>query len=319
MPHQRESPEGQVADAIKNSWVDQFAPISTRPYLRLSRLDRPIGTWLLYIPCVWGILLATLHTGNLRLWDLWLIIACGLGALLMRGAGCTWNDITDRNYDALVSRTKSRPIPSGQISVKNALFWMLIQAFCALGFLITFGPTAVIFGIASTSLVVIYPFAKRFTWWPQVFLGLAFNWGILLLFVAHTGGLSWPIISLYIAGIFWTLFYDTIYAYQDTQDDLLIGVKSTAILFGQDAKKWLIIFIIFCISLMVASVFIVTQDRTILSKIISFFGVFIFFLHLCFQWQNFDAQNNKVLLNLFRSNRNAGLIFTIFLCLAIWV
>ena len=315
MPHQQKSPEGQVADAVKNSWVDQFAPISTRPYLRLSRLDRPIGTWLLYIPCVWGILLAALHDGNLRLWDLWLILACGLGASLMRGAGCTWNDITDRNYDALVSRTKSRPIPSGQISVKNALFWMLIQAFCALGLLITFGPTAVIFGIASTCLVVIYPFAKRFTWWPQIFLGLAFNWGILLGWVAHTGSLDWPAVILYFSGIFWTLFYDTIYAHQDTDDDALIGLKSTARLFGNKTHYWLTLFLLFSISAMIWALLITIplKDNVL---IVALLGPTTFGLHMIWQVISLNIQNKLNLLKLFRSNREAGLLPVLFFFIA---
>ena len=315
MPHQQKSPEGQVADAIKNSWVDQFAPISTRPYLRLSRLDRPIGTWLLYIPCVWGILLAALHDSNLQLWDLWLILACGLGALLMRGAGCTWNDITDRNYDALVSRTKSRPIPSGQISVKNALFWMLIQAFCALGLLITFGPTAIIFGIASICLVVIYPFAKRFTWWPQILLGLAFNWGVLLGWVAHTGSLDWPAVVLYFSGIFWTLFYDTIYAHQDTDDDALIGLKSTARLFGNKTHYWLILFQLFSFSAMIWALLIAIplKDNVL---IVALLGPITFGLHMIWQIVRLNTENKSNLLELFRSNREAGLFPVLFFVIA---
>ena len=124
MTQSDKSPEGQVADAVKDNWVDHDAPAATRPYLRLSRADRPIGTWLLYIPCIWGILLAALQTGDFRAWDLWLILGCGAGAWLMRGAGCTWNDITDRKFDAQVARTRSRPIPSGQVTVRGALFWM---------------------------------------------------------------------------------------------------------------------------------------------------------------------------------------------------
>ena len=315
MPHQQKSPEGQVADAIKNSWVDQFAPISTRPYLRLSRLDRPIGTWLLYIPCVWGILLAALHDSNLRLWDLWLLLACGLGALLMRGAGCTWNDITDRNYDALVSRTKSRPIPSGQISVTNALFWMLIQAFCALGLLITFGPTAIIFGIASICLVVIYPFAKRFTWWPQILLGLAFNWGVLLGWVAHTGSLDWPAVVLYFSGIFWTLFYDTIYAHQDTDDDALIGLKSTARLFGNKTHYWLILFQLFSFSAMIWALLIAIplKDNVL---IVALLGPITFGLHMIWQIVRLNTENKSNLLKLFRSNREAGLFPVLFFVIA---
>jgi len=196
---------------------------------------------------------------------------------------------------------------------------MIVQIGLAGIILLSYNFASIKLGLSSLFLVVIYPFAKRFTWWPQVFLGLAFNWGILLLFVAHTGSLNWPIIGLYFSGIFWTLFYDTIYAYQDSQDDLLIGVKSTAILFGEHAKKWLFSFILICCILMAISVFFVTQERTIFSKFLSFFGVLSFSLHLFSQWRNFDARDSQVLLRLFRSNRNAGFIFSIFLCSAIWV
>ena len=310
---------GQVADAITGNWVDNFAPIKLRPYLRLSRADRPIGTWLLLIPCWWGLLIGILEDENVLASDFWLLFSCSIGAFLMRGAGCTWNDILDRKIDGAVERTRSRPIPSGQVNLTQAIVWMIAQIGLAGIILLSYNLTSIILGLSSLFLVAIYPFAKRFTWWPQVFLGLAFNWGILLLFVAHTGSLSWPIIALYFSGIFWTLFYDTIYAYQDSQDDLLIGVKSTAILFGENAKKWLFSFILFCSVLMAVSVFVVTHDRTIYSKILSSFGVLSFSLHLFLQWQNFDAKDSQVLLRLFRSNRNAGLIFAIFLCLAIWV
>jgi 4-hydroxybenzoate polyprenyltransferase len=196
MTQSDKSPEGQVADAVKDNWVDRDAPAATRPYLRLSRADRPIGTWLLYIPCIWGILLAALQTGDFRAWDLWLILGCGAGAWLMRGAGCTWNDITDRKFDAQVARTRSRPIPSGQVTVRGALICMAAQALIAFCILISFGTPSVLIGIASLGFVAIYPFAKRFTWWPQVFLGLAFNWGALLGWVAHSGRLDWPAVLL---------------------------------------------------------------------------------------------------------------------------
>ena len=310
---------GQVADAITGNWVDNFAPIKLRPYLRLSRADRPIGTWLLLIPCWWGLLIGILEDENVLASDFWLLFSCSIGAFLMRGAGCTWNDILDRKIDGAVERTRSRPIPSGQVNLTQAIIWMIVQVGLAGTILLSYNLISIILGLSSLFLVVIYPFAKRFTWWPQVFLGLAFNWGILLLFVAHTGSLNWPIIALYFAGIFWTLFYDTIYAYQDSQDDLLIGVKSTAILFGEHAKKWLFSFILFCSILMAICVLVVTQDRTIYSKILSSLGVLSFSVHLFLQWQNFDAKDSQVLLRLFRSNRNAGLIFAIFLCLAIWV
>ena len=310
---------GQVADAITGNWVDRFAPIKLRPYLRLSRADRPIGTWLLLIPCWWGLLIGILEDEKVIANDLWLLFSCSIGAFLMRGAGCTWNDILDRKIDGAVERTRSRPIPSGQVNLTQAIVWMIVQIGLAGIILLSYNFASIKLGLSSLFLVVIYPFAKRFTWWPQVFLGLAFNWGILLLFVAHTGSLSWPIIALYFSGIFWTLFYDTIYAYQDSQDDLLIGVKSTAILFGEHAKKWLFSFILICCIFMAISVFVVTQERTVFSKFLSFVGVLSFSLHLFLQWQNFNARDSQVLLRLFRSNRNAGFIFSIFLCLAIWV
>ena len=310
---------GQVADAITGNWVDNLAPIKLRPYLRLSRADRPIGTWLLLIPCWWGLLVGILEDEQVVANDFWLLFSCSIGAFLMRGAGCTWNDILDRKIDGAVERTRSRPIPSGQVTLTQAIVWMMVQIALAGLILLSYNFNSIILGLSSLFLVVIYPFAKRFTWWPQVFLGLAFNWGILLLFVAHTGSLNWPIIALYFAGIFWTLFYDTIYAYQDSQDDLIIGVKSTAILFGEHAKKWLFSFILFCFVLMAVSVFIITQERTILSQFLSFIGVLGFSLHLFSQWKNFDANDSQVLLSLFHSNRNAGFIFAIFLFFAIWV
>ena len=310
---------GQVADAITGNWVDNFAPIKLRPYLRLSRADRPIGTWLLLIPCWWGLLIGILEDEKVLFNDFWLLFSCSIGAFLMRGAGCTWNDILDRKIDGAVERTRSRPIPSGQVNLSQAIVWMILQIGLAGIILLSYNLISIILGLSSLFLVVIYPLAKRFTWWPQVFLGLAFNWGVLLLFVAHTGSLKWPIIALYFSGIFWTLFYDTIYAYQDSQDDLLIGVKSTAILFGEYAKKWLFSFILFCSIFMAISVFVVTQDRTIFSKFLSSVGVLSFSLHLLLQWKNFDAKDSQVLLRLFRSNRNAGFIFAIFLFSAVWV
>ena len=229
--------QGQVADATMGNWVDNLAPFKLRPYLRLSRADRPIGTWVLLIPCWWGLLIGILEDEKVLASDFWLFISCSIGAFLMRGAGCTWNDILDRKIDGAVERTRSRPLPSGQVTLIQAIIWMIVQVGLAGFILLSYNLNAIILGLSSLFLVAIYPLAKRFTWWPQIFLGLAFNWGLLLLFVAHTGSLNWPILALYVCGIFWTLFYDTIYAYQDSQDDLLVGVKSTAILFGDTAKK----------------------------------------------------------------------------------
>ena len=317
MTQSDKSPEGQVADAVKDNWVDRNAPAATRPYLRLSRADRPIGTWLLYIPCIWGILLAALQTGDFRAWDLWLILGCGAGAWLMRGAGCTWNDITDQKFDAQVARTRSRPIPSGQVTVRGALFWMAAQALIAFCILISFGTPAVLVGIASLGFVAIYPFAKRFTWWPQVFLGLAFNWGALLGWVAHSGRLDWPAVLLYLAGIAWTLFYDTIYAHQDTEDDALIGVKSTARLFGQSSPQWLGAFAVLATGLMAVAIYLALPDATATQRVVAQLGTAGFAAHLLWQMRQLDIDNVPLLLHLFRANREAGLIPVLFFAVTV--
>ncbi|MDH3668876.1 MAG: 4-hydroxybenzoate octaprenyltransferase [Paracoccaceae bacterium] len=235
------SPDGSVRDAVDRNWVDHLAPPWSRPYLRLARADRPIGTWLLLIPCWWGITLAILDSGW-RWVDLWLFPATAIGAFVMRGAGCTWNDITDREIDGQVERTRSRPIPSGQVTVLQAIAFMIALGLVGLVILLTLNSAAIWLGVISLLPVCIYPFAKRFTWWPQLFLGIAFNWGALLGWAAHDGGLSLPPIYLYLAGIAWTLHYDTIYAHQDREDDELIGVRSTARLFDQDTGWWLWLF-----------------------------------------------------------------------------
>lgn len=300
-------PEGTVADSAGN-WVDRWAPSATRPYLRLSRADRPIGTWLLFLPCLWGLGLAMLADGQANLFDLWLVIGAGLGAFLMRGAGCTWNDITDRDIDAQVARTRSRPIPSGQVGVRAALGWMLVQTLISLLILLTFPNIAIVLGFVSIIPVLIYPFAKRFTWWPQVFLGIAFNWGALLVWAAHAGSLSWTPVIIYLAGISWTLFYDTIYAHQDTEDDALIGVKSTARLFGDKTPQWLRAFFVMTIIFFGFAVVLACRERSILSLVVALSGPWALGWHLTWQMQRFDPKDSAGLLRLFRANRDAGLI-----------
>ncbi len=219
-------------DMPVRSWADRMLPLSARPYARLMRLDRPIGTWLLLFPGWWSVALAfdTLRWRWDSLgWFLWLMALFGVGALLMRGAGCTWNDIIDRDFDARVERTRSRPIPSGQISVRQALLFMALQMSIALAILLQFNRFAVGVGAFSLVVVFIYPLMKRWTYWPQIVLGMAFNWGALLGWAAVRGDLDWTPVFLYVAGIFWTLGYDTIYAHQDKEDDILIGIKSTAL------------------------------------------------------------------------------------------
>lgn len=304
-----------VSDAPAQNWVDRFAPAAARPYLRLSRADRPIGTWLLLIPCLWGLALAIASDPNsFKLWDAWIALGCALGAFLMRGAGCTWNDITDRHIDASVARTKSRPLPSGQVTPKQAAIWMVVQALAAAAILFTYNGIAIVLGIASLALVAIYPFAKRFTWWPQLFLGLAFNWGALFAWSAHSGSLALPAVLLYLAGIAWTLFYDTIYAYQDIDDDALIGVKSTAGLFGDNALPWLRGFALLSIILLTIAILLALLDRaSAIELVLALGGVWAFGGHLLWQLARLDTDNPAICMHIFRSNRNAGLLPALFL------
>ena len=319
MTHQPDMPEpkGQVSDAVKGNWVDHWAPDWSRPYLRLSRADRPIGTWLLLLPCWWGLLLATGSTGRFTLYDGWILLGCGAGAWLMRGAGCTWNDITDRDYDAAVERTRSRPIPSGQVTVRGATIWMALQALIALCILLSFNLNAILLGFAAIVPVLIYPFAKRFTWWPQVFLGVAFNWGALLAWTAHTGQLEPPAVALYLAGMAWTLFYDTIYAYQDTEDDALIGVKSTARLFGDTPRPWLRAFMIVTVVLLAVAIILALGPlNNMLALVVALGGAWFIGWHLAWQLRVLDIDDAQNCMRLFRANRNAGLIPVLFLAVA---
>ncbi|WP_208353745.1 4-hydroxybenzoate octaprenyltransferase [Pseudaestuariivita rosea] len=317
---QTPEPNGTVADAVKGNWVDTLAPEVTRPYLRLSRADRPIGTWLLLLPCWWGLALACLTTQSVSWYDGWIAVACAIGAWLMRGAGCTWNDISDRDIDAAVARTKSRPIPSGQVSVRGAVIWMVAQALIAFCILLTFNWAAIGLGILALLPVAIYPFAKRFTWWPQAFLGLAFNWGALLAWTAHTGALQLPAVALYLAGIAWTLFYDTIYAHQDAEDDALIGVKSTARLFGDKTPFWLRNFMMITVVMMAVSIIMALMTHNnVLALVIALGGPWAMGWHMTWQLRKLDVEDPDALLRLFRSNRTTGLIPALFFALALLV
>lgn len=313
---------GIVSDAVDGNWVDHFAPKITRPYLRLSRADRPIGTWLLLLPCWLGLALAMLHDGRANWFDLWIFVSCGAGAWLMRGAGCTWNDIADRDIDARVERTRSRPIPSGQVTSKKAAVWMIIQALISLAILLTFNTNTIILGVLSLAPLAVYPFAKRFTWWPQVFLGIAFNWGALLAWTAHTGTLEWPAVVLYLAGIAWTLFYDTIYAHQDTEDDALIGVKSTARLFGDDTPIWLRRFFATTVALITLSVLMAMlnqPDSNPLALMIALAGPWAMGWHMVWQMRMVKLDDPARLIMLFRANRDTGLIPLLFFAVALFL
>jgi 4-hydroxybenzoate polyprenyltransferase len=291
---------GQVADAA-HSWVERNSPAALWPYARLARLDRPIGTWLLLLPCWWSVALATGTAGG-GLVSIWLLVLFAIGAFAMRGAGCTLNDIADKDFDAKVARTRSRPIPSGQVTVKQAWVFLVVQCLLGLLVLLQFNRFAIVVGIASLTIVAVYPFMKRITYWPQFVLGLAFNWGALLGWAAVRGDLAWPAFVLYGAGISWTLAYDTIYAHQDKEDDIMIGVKSTALIFGETTPRWLTGF--FALSFGLLGV------CGILTGAGAFYygGLALAALHAIWQLSTLDIDDPARCLTLFRANRDLGLI-----------
>jgi 4-hydroxybenzoate polyprenyltransferase len=290
----------RVADATGN-WVDTHAPAWSRPYLRLSRLDRPIGSWLLLMPCWWS---AALSAGVAqRLGPLPLTIALFfIGAFAMRGAGCTWNDITDRDLDARVERTRSRPIPAGQVSVAQALIFLVVQALVGLAVLLQFNRFAIATGIASLVIVAVYPFMKRITWWPQVVLGLAFSWGALMGFAVTFGRIDPAALVLYAGSIAWVIGYDTIYAHQDTEDDALIGIKSTARLFGANTRPALVVFYGLAV-LLIGTAFALAEARWP-----AWIGLAAFAAHLAWQIRRIEIGDPALCLRLFKSNRDAGLL-----------
>jgi 4-hydroxybenzoate polyprenyltransferase len=231
------SPLPDPTDIHVGDWVDRLLPHWAEPYARLARLDRPIGTWLLLFPGWWGIALA-----GPRWPDPILLLLFAIGAVAMRGAGCTLNDIADRDYDGQVARTRLRPIPSGRVSVLQAAIFMAAQLAVGAAILLSLNRTSIFLGVSVLVLIGTYPYMKRITYWPQLFLGLNFNWGALLGWTAVTGSLAWPPVLLYLGGIFWTLGYDTIYAHQDKEDDARIGVKSSALALGANTRPFLFVF-----------------------------------------------------------------------------
>ena len=290
---------GRVADATGN-WVDLRAPTIARPYLRLARLDRPIGSWLLLMPCWWSAGLAGMAAD--RLPSLWHIVLFFIGAFAMRGAGCTWNDLVDRDLDGKVERTRSRPIPSRQVTVAQAAVFMLAQAFVGLLVLLQFNMFTILTGLASLAVVAVYPFMKRVTYWPQIFLGLAFSWGALMGWPAAFGRLDGAAFVLYAGSIAWVIGYDTIYAHQDREDDLMIGIKSTALLFGKNTPVMLTAFYT------LAVVLIGLAGLMAGGGVIFVLGLLAFGAHLAWQIVTVDIDDPAHCLKLFRANRDAGLI-----------
>jgi len=282
-------------DIHHGDWVDRWLPGWAEPYARLARLDRPIGTWLLLFPAWWGIALAG------PAWpDPLLLLLFAIGAVAMRGAGCTLNDIADREYDARVARTRLRPLPSGRVTVPQAIVFMTAQLLVGAAVLVSLNRTCWWLGIGVLALIGTYPFMKRITHWPQLFLGLNFNWGALLGWAAVTGALAWPPVLLYLGGIFWTLGYDTIYAHQDKEDDVRIGVKSSALALGDGTRPWLFVFYGGAVSLWAMAG--VADGLGPWFR----FGLALATVQLFWQAARVDIHNPADCLTKFRSNRSVG-------------
>jgi 4-hydroxybenzoate polyprenyltransferase len=289
-----------LPDAAPTNWVDRRAPVALRPWLKLGRFDRPAGIWLLMLPGWQAIALAGAMQG--RPPYLTLLVAFFLGAALMRAAGCAFNDIVDRDFDAKVARTAGRPIPSGQISVKRAWAFVVGCSLVSLGLLLTMGPLAIGLGVASLALVAAYPFMKRITWWPQAWLGLTFNWGALLGYAAATGRLDPPALLLYAAGLFWTLGYDTIYAIQDLEDDALAGVKSSALRLGAAAPRAVAGFYALSLALVLAAG-LWARLGLLFAPLLALYAAQLFW-----QARRVRTDDPALALALFKSNALAGLV-----------
>jgi 4-hydroxybenzoate polyprenyltransferase len=294
------SDAGRVADSTGN-WVDRIAPVPLRPYLRLARLDRPIGSWLLLMPCWWSAGLAAVHA-RAAIPDPWHVVLFFIGAFAMRGAGCTWNDIVDRDIDARVERTRSRPIPSGQVTVAQAIAFLVVQALIGLLVLLQFNAFTILLGLASLAVVSVYPFMKRITYWPQIVLGLAFSWGALMGWPAVFGRLDWEPLVLYAGAISWVIGYDTIYAHQDREDDALVGLKSTALLFGERTRPIVAAFYGAAVVLIAIAGFGAGGGPIFAA------GLLAFAAHLARQIFLLDIDDPDLCLAVFKSNRDAGLI-----------
>tara|TARA_R110001606_G_scaffold281844_1_gene430475 strand:- start:4180 stop:5187 length:1008 start_codon:yes stop_codon:yes gene_type:complete len=298
----------RVADSLPSSWVDT-APAALRPYLRLARYDRPIGFWLLGLPCWHGLMLARIGQG-LGWIDLWYAVLFAIGAVAMRGAGCTYNDIVDRDLDARIARTANRPLPAGTVTLKQAWLFVAAQALVGLLVLIHFPLPAIGVGLGALLLVAAYPFMKRITWWPQAWLGLTFNWGIPVAYIAATGQIDLAVLALYAAAVCWTLGYDTIYAQQDVEDDALVGVKSTARLFGENSQLWVAGFYGLNAVLVGLAIWLSAATPWVVIP------YSLYTAHLFNQVRLLDIENGDQCLAIFKSNRTAGLLLVTTLALA---
>ncbi|ATQ44211.1 4-hydroxybenzoate octaprenyltransferase [Caulobacter mirabilis] len=299
-----------LPDAAPTNWVDRYAPPPLRPWLKLGRFDRPAGIWLLMLPGWMGVAMACAMQGKAP--DLWLFLLIFLGAALMRAAGCAYNDIVDRDIDAKVARTAMRPLASGQISVKQAWAFIVGCSLVGLVILLSMNLWAIGLGVASLGLVAAYPFMKRITWWPQAWLGLTFNWGMLLGFAAVAGGLSWGPVLVYAGLVFWTLGYDTIYAIQDIEDDALVGVKSSTRRLGANLRKGVLAFYVLCFLLVMAGAWVGGMGPLFLPP------AALLAVHLSRQAAKVDADDGVGALALFKSNSIAGLLLVIAFAAGAW-
>jgi 4-hydroxybenzoate polyprenyltransferase len=290
-----------VAHARAANVVDRLAPSALVPYLRLARVDRPTGFWLLAIPCFWSVALASRSIGA-DYPDAWLLLLFAIGAVVMRAAGCTYNDIIDKEIDAQVARTQGRPLPSGQVTQKAATIFMLVLCLIGLAVLLSFNSTTIWLGLAVVPIVALYPLVKRFSYWPQAVLGLAFSWGALLCYAAVLGHLEWAAVVLFAGAVAWTIGYDTIYAHQDREDDALLGLKSTALKFGRATKIWLSGFYA------LAWVAITAAGLLAGAEIVFLLGMGAAGAHFFWQVATLDIDDPDNCLRRFRSNRNFGLI-----------
>jgi 4-hydroxybenzoate polyprenyltransferase len=278
-------------------WIERL-PVQMRPYAYLMRIDRPIGIWLLLLPGLWSIFLS--NSDNVS--KLWASLLFTFGAVVMRAAGCIVNDLWDRDLDRLVERTRSRPIASGAVTVRNAIIFLATLLLIGLLVLVQFNAATIILGILTLPLILAYPLMKRVTWWPQAFLGLTFNFGALMGWSAMTGTIGLPAILLYIGGIFWTLGYDTVYAHQDKEDDLMAGIKSTALKFGDQSKAWIARFYA------AASACFFLALMTAQGSLIAILFM-LPMLHLAWQVRRWNPQSPESSLAMFKSNRDFGLLF----------
>jgi 4-hydroxybenzoate polyprenyltransferase len=290
----RPIPQGKASAA--ENWVDRFAPAALMPYLRLARADRPIGFFLLALPCFWSVALAGLSLGAAYP-DPWLLLLFAAGALVMRAAGCTYNDILDRDIDAKVTRTRSRPLPSGQVTLSQAAVFMGLLSLIGLAVLLSFNRFTILLGLGVLPVVALYPFVKRVSHWPQAVLGLAFNWGALMGWAAVLARLDWAALIVYAGAVCWTIGYDTIYAHQDREDDDLVGLKSTALKFGRATKPWLALFYA------IAWLAIVSAGALAEAGLVFLFGMLLAGAQLAWQIITLDIDDAENCLSRFRSNR----------------